>query len=173
MNPPTRPQEAARRDPQSHTRGRPRDHRLIYDLAEYEKARHECTVVPEQIHEALFGPQPSVYAHVAEESGEDGAAGQVVGVALWFRNFSTWDGVHGIYLEDLFVRPEHRGKGHGRALLAALAHECVERGYTRLSWSVLDWNEPSIGFYRSLGAVAQDEWTTFRLSGPALQALGS
>lgn len=146
---------------------------LIYDLAEYEKARHECTVVPEQIHEALFGPQPSVYAHVAEESGEDGAAGQVVGVALWFRNFSTWDGVHGIYLEDLFVRPEHRGTGHGRALLAALAHECVERGYTRLSWSVLDWNEPSIGFYRSLGAVAQDEWTTFRLSGPALQALGS
>ncbi|MFV9429531.1 N-acetyltransferase family protein [Rhodococcus sp. 5G237] len=146
---------------------------LIYDLAEYEKARHECTVVPAQIHEALFGPQPSVYAHVAEEFGEDGAAGQVVGVALWFRNFSTWDGVHGIYLEDLFVRPEHRGKGHGRALLAALAHECVERGYTRLSWSVLDWNEPSIGFYRSLGAVAQDEWTTFRLSGPALQALGS
>ncbi|MCW3470076.1 GNAT family N-acetyltransferase [Rhodococcus pyridinivorans] len=146
---------------------------LIYDLAEYEKARHECTVVPEQIHEALFGPQPSVYAHVAEESGEDGTEGRVVGVALWFRNFSTWDGVHGIYLEDLFVRPEHRGEGHGRALLAALAHECVERGYTRLSWSVLDWNEPSIGFYRSLGAVAQDEWTTFRLSGPALQALGS
>ena len=146
---------------------------LIYDLAEYEKARHECTVVPEQIHEALFGPQPSVYAHVAEDSGEDGTEGRVVGVALWFRNFSTWDGVHGIYLEDLFVRPEHRGKGHGRALLAALAHECVERGYTRLSWSVLDWNEPSIGFYRSLGAVAQDEWTTFRLSGPALQALGS
>ncbi|MCD5420531.1 GNAT family N-acetyltransferase [Rhodococcus pyridinivorans] len=146
---------------------------LIYDLAEYEKARHECTVVPEQIHEALFGPQPSVYAHVAEESGEDGTEDRVVGVALWFRNFSTWDGVHGIYLEDLFVRPEHRGKGYGRALLAALAHECVERGYTRLSWSVLDWNEPSIGFYRSLGAVAQDEWTTFRLSGPALQALGS
>ncbi|BDB61523.1 MULTISPECIES: GNAT family N-acetyltransferase [Rhodococcus] len=146
---------------------------LIYDLAEYEKARHECTVVPEQIHEALFGPQPSVYAHVAEESGADGTEGQVVGVALWFRNFSTWDGVHGIYLEDLFVRPEHRGRGHGRALLAALAHECVERGYTRLSWSVLDWNEPSIGFYRSLGAVAQDEWTTFRLSGAALQALGS
>ncbi|MBS9371349.1 GNAT family N-acetyltransferase [Rhodococcus sp. B50] len=146
---------------------------LIYDLAEYEKARHECTVVPEQIQEALFGPQPAVYAHVAEEPGEDGGPAHVVGVALWFRNFSTWDGVHGIYLEDLFVLPEHRGKGHGRALLAALAHECVERGYTRLSWSVLDWNEPSIGFYRSLGAVAQDEWTTFRLSGPALRALGS
>lgn len=146
---------------------------LIYDLAEYEKARHECTVVPEQIHEALFGPRASVYAHVAEEPDENGGPARVVGVALWFRNFSTWDGVHGIYLEDLFVLPEHRGKGHGRALLAALAHECVEHGYTRLSWSVLNWNEPSIGFYRSLGAVAQDEWTTFRLSGPALRALGS
>ncbi|MEU5843432.1 GNAT family N-acetyltransferase [Rhodococcus sp. NPDC047139] len=145
---------------------------LIYDLAEYEKARHECTVVPDQIREALFGHTPSVYAHVAEEVGPDGSP-QVVGVALWFRNFSTWDGVHGIYLEDLFVRPEHRGKGHGRALLAALAHECVERGYTRLSWSVLDWNEPSIGFYRSLGAVPQDEWTTFRLSGDALRLLGA
>jgi len=146
---------------------------LIYDLAEYEKARHECTVVPEQIHDALFGPDPSVYAHVAEDRTEAEAPGKVVGVALWFRNFSTWDGVHGIYLEDLFVRPEHRGKGYGRALLAALAAECVERGYTRLSWSVLDWNEPSIGFYRALGAVPQDEWTTFRLSGSALRALGS
>ena len=146
---------------------------LIYDLAEYEKARHECRVVPDQIHEALFGPEPAVYAHVAEEPGGDGGSARVVGVALWFRNFSTWDGVHGIYLEDLFVRPEHRGKGHGRALLAALAHECVERGYTRLSWSVLDWNEPSIAFYRALGAVPQDEWTTFRLSGDALCALGS
>jgi len=141
---------------------------LIYDLAEYEKARHECTVVPEQIRTALFGAEPSVFAHVAEEND-----GSVVGVALWFRNFSTWDGVHGVYLEDLFVRPEHRGAGHGRALLAALARECVERGYTRLSWSVLDWNEPSIGFYRALGAVPQDEWTTFRLSGTALQALGA
>jgi len=145
---------------------------LVYDLAEYEKARHECTVVPQQIHDALFGPEPSVFAHVAEEPATDGAPARVVGVALWFRNFSTWDGVHGIYLEDLYVRPEHRGKGHGRALLAALAQECVERGYTRLSWSVLDWNTPSIGFYRSLGAVPQDEWTTFRLSGDALQALG-
>ncbi|UYP17806.1 GNAT family N-acetyltransferase [Rhodococcus sp. Z13] len=145
---------------------------LVYDLAEYEKARHECTVVPQQIHDALFGPEPSVFAHVAEEPATGGAPARVVGVALWFRNFSTWDGVHGIYLEDLYVRPEHRGKGHGRALLAALAQECVERGYTRLSWSVLDWNTPSIGFYRSLGAVPQDEWTTFRLSGDALQALG-
>ena len=141
---------------------------LIYDLAEYEKARDECTVTPEQIRSALFGPEPSVFAHVAEEQD-----GTVVGVALWFRNFSTWDGVHGVYLEDLFVRPEHRGAGHGRALLAALAHECVEHGYTRLSWSVLNWNEPSIGFYRSLGAVAQDEWTTFRLSGEAVRELGA
>ncbi|MFD6881554.1 GNAT family N-acetyltransferase [Rhodococcus sp. NPDC060084] len=141
---------------------------LIYDLAEYEKARHECTVTTEQIRSALFGPEPSVFGHVAEE-----ADGTVVGVALWFRNFSTWDGVHGVYLEDLYVRPEHRGAGHGRALLSALAHECVERGYTRLSWSVLNWNEPSIGFYRSLGAVPQDEWTTFRLSGDALRELGA
>nr|WP_206038572.1 GNAT family N-acetyltransferase [Rhodococcus sp. 105337] len=141
---------------------------MIYDLAEYEKARHECTVTTEQIRAALFGPEPSVFGHVAEE-----ADGTVVGVALWFRNFSTWDGVHGVYLEDLYVRPEHRGAGHGRALLAALAHECVERGYTRLSWSVLNWNEPSIGFYRSLGAVPQDEWTTFRLSGDALRELGA
>ncbi|MEE2057560.1 GNAT family N-acetyltransferase [Rhodococcus artemisiae] len=141
---------------------------LIYALAEYEHARELCTVVPEQMNTALFGPEPSVFAHVAEES-----SGSVVGVALWFRNFSTWDGVHGIYLEDLFVLPEHRGAGHGRGLLAALAHECVERDYTRLSWSVLDWNEPSIGFYRSLGAEPQDEWTTFRLSGEALRALGT
>ncbi|MFD3812108.1 GNAT family N-acetyltransferase [Rhodococcus sp. NPDC058639] len=141
---------------------------LIYDLAEYEKARHECTVTTEQIRSALFDPEPSVFGHVAEEKD-----GTVVGVALWFRNFSTWDGVHGVYLEDLYVRPEHRGAGHGRALLAALAHECVERGYTRLSWSVLNWNEPSIGFYRSLGAVPQDEWTTFRLSGDALRELGA
>lgn len=140
---------------------------LVYELAEYEKARHECTVVPEQLHTALFGADAAAFAHVAED-----AHGTVVGMALWFRNFSTWDGVHGIYLEDLYVRPEHRGQGHGRALLAALARECVDRGYSRLSWSVLDWNTPSIGFYRSLGAVPQDEWTTFRLSGQALTALG-
>lgn len=140
---------------------------LIRALADYENARAECTVVAEQIRDALFGPDPAVFAHVAED-----AHGTVVGTALWFRNFSTWDGVHGIYLEDLFVLPEHRGAGHGRALLAALAHECVTHGYTRLSWSVLDWNTPSIGFYRSLGAEPQDEWTTFRLSGEPLRVLG-
>lgn len=141
---------------------------LIHDLAEYEKSSDECTVVPEQIRAALFGPDPAAFAHVAET--EDG---EVVGLALWFLNFSTWDGVHGIYLEDLFVSPGHRGHGYGRGLLAALAAECVDRGYSRLSWSVLDWNTPSIGFYRALGAVPQDEWTTFRLAGDALAALSA
>ena len=129
-------------------------------------------MVPEQIHEALFGPQPSVYAHVAEEFGEDGTEGQVVGVALWFRNFSTWDGVHGIYLEDLYVRPTRRGAGHGRALVAALARECVDHGYSRLTWAVLNWNTPSIRFYDALDAQPQDDWTTYRLSGEALARLG-
>lgn len=141
---------------------------LIYELADYEKSIELCTVAPEQIHAALFGESPSVFAHVAEDGD-----GSIVGCALWFLNFSTWDGVNGIYLEDLYVKPQSRGAGHGRALLAALAHECVARGYTRLSWSVLDWNTPSIGFYESLGAVGQDEWTTFRLTGDALAELGS
>ena len=138
---------------------------LIYDLAEYEKARHECTVTVEQITTALFGENPSAFCHVAEEAGD------VIGLALWFRNFSTWDGVHGIYLEDLFVLPERRGAGHGKALLAALAKECADNGYSRLSWSVLNWNAPSIAFYESLDATAQDEWTTYRLSGDALGRL--
>lgn len=140
---------------------------LVYELADYEESLEHCTVKPEQIAAALFGPAPSVFAHVAESDGE------IVGVALWFLNFSTWDGVNGIYLEDLYVKPAFRGAGHGRALLAALATECIEKGYTRLSWWVLDWNTPSIGFYRSLGAVAQDEWTTFRMTGDALAALAN
>lgn len=139
---------------------------LIYDLAEYEKARHECTVTEEQIATALFGDAPAAFCHVAEDSGK------VVGLALWFLNFSTWDGVHGIYLEDLFVLPEFRGAGHGKALLTALARECVDRGYSRMSWAVLKWNTPSIEFYDSLGAQPQDEWTTYRLSGAPLAALG-
>ncbi|RVW05279.1 GNAT family N-acetyltransferase [Rhodococcus xishaensis] len=144
---------------------------LIYGLAEYEKAPHECTVAPEQIEAALFGPEPAVFVHVVEVTTSDGP--QVVGMAIWFRNFSTWDGVHGIYLEDLYVAPEHRGLGYGTALLAALAEECVAKGYTRLTWSVLDWNAPSIGFYEALGAVAQDEWTAYRLSGEALTELAA
>lgn len=121
----------------------------------------------QQLHEALFGESISLYGHVVEVDG------LVVGFAVWFRNFSTWRGRHGIYLEDLFVAPEHRGSGIGKALLAALAHECVTKGYPRLEWWVLDWNAPSIAFYRSLGAVAMDEWTVFRLTGDALTALAA
>lgn len=140
---------------------------LIYELADYENSLDQCSVRPEQVHTALFGTHPSVFAHVAEVDGA------VVGVALWFLNFSTWDGVNGIYLEDLFVQPAFRGSGLGTELLAALAAECTRNGYTRLSWWVLDWNAPSIGFYESLGAVAQDEWTTFRMNGEALAALAA
>ena len=140
---------------------------LVHELAAYEKSSSLCTVRDEQLRSALFGAQPSVFAHVAEHEGS------VVGCALWFLNFSTWDGVNGIYLEDLYVRPTSRGGGLGTALLAALAAECVTHGYTRLTWSVLDWNTPSIGFYRSLGAQAQDEWTTFRLTDAALAELAA
>ena len=138
---------------------------LIHELAAYERSPGECHITSEQLHTALFRPSPALFAHVAEQAGE------VVGCALWFLNFSTWDGVHGIYLEDLYVRPTARGSGLGKALLAALAEECVRQGYTRLQWWVLDWNEPAIGFYESLGAVAMDEWTVYRVSGPALGRL--
>ena len=144
----------------------PEIHRLVCELAEYEKARDQVEATPEHLHRALFGPDAAAYAHVAEVDGPGG--GRIAGFALWFLNFSTWTGRHGIYLEDLYVRPELRGGGHGRALLAELARICVERGYRRLEWSVLDWNEPSIGFYKSLGAVAMDEWTVYRLTGDAL-----
>ncbi|MBF6318844.1 GNAT family N-acetyltransferase [Nocardia cyriacigeorgica] len=138
---------------------------LVYDLAEYEKARHECTLTAEQLHTALFGPAPALFAHVATLDE------QVVGCAIWFLNYSTWDGVHGIYLEDLFVKPQARGTGLGKALIAALAEEAVRNGYSRVSWSVLTWNTPSIDFYESLGAHVQDDWVGYRLSGAALTAL--
>jgi GNAT superfamily N-acetyltransferase len=140
---------------------------LVHELAEYERSAESCTLTKELLHAALFGPEAVARCHVAE------VAGEVVGCAIWFLNFSTWRGVPGVYLEDLFVRPEHRGSGLGRALLAALAAVCAERGYGRLEWQVLDWNEPSIGFYRSLGAVAMDEWTTYRLDGDALTAFAA
>ncbi len=140
---------------------------LVHELAGYEKASQQCRLTAAQLRVALFGAQPALFGHVAEHGGE------VTGAALWFLNFSTWDGAHGIYLEDLFVRPEHRGKGLGRELLAALAAECLHCGYSRLQWSVLDWNEPAIGFYRRLGAAPMDEWTVFRVDGPALTALAS
>jgi len=138
---------------------------LAHELADYEKAPDECHLTATQLHAALFGPEPALFGHVAEVDGE------VVGFAVWFLSFSTWRGVHGLYLEDLFVRPEHRGSGLGRALLVALARECVERGYERFEWSVLNWNTPSIEFYRSQGAVPLDEWTRYRLADDALAAL--
>ncbi|MEO6880007.1 MAG: GNAT family N-acetyltransferase [Mycobacteriaceae bacterium] len=143
---------------------------MVHDLAVYEKAAQECHLSTTQLHAALFGENPALFGHVATDGNTDGT---VVGFALWFLNFSTWDGEHGVYLEDLYVRPEHRGSYHGKALLATLAAVCAERGYSRLTWWVLNWNAPSIGFYRSLGAEAMDEWTTFRLSGDALTSLGA
>ncbi|MHA7273973.1 GNAT family N-acetyltransferase [Arthrobacter sp. CAL618] len=140
---------------------------LIHDLAIYEKEPDAVRNTPEQLHQALFGPMPSVFAHVAESDGV------IQGFALWFLNYSTWEGVNGIYLEDLYVRPEARGEGHGKALLQNLARIAAERGYARVEWSVLNWNEPSINFYDSLGALPQDEWTTYRLTGPALTAVAS
>ncbi|MGW7056560.1 N-acetyltransferase family protein [Streptomyces sp. NPDC054887] len=143
-------------------------HEMVRELAEYEKAAHEVRATPEQLREALFGERPAAYAHIAENE-----EGEPVGFALWFLNFSTWRGVHGIYLEDLYVRPSQRGGGHGRALLSELAGICVQRGYERLEWSVLDWNEPAIAFYHSLGAVPMSEWTVNRLTDEALVRLGS
>ncbi|MGW1340967.1 N-acetyltransferase family protein [Kribbella sp. NPDC002412] len=140
---------------------------LVYGLAEYERAPDECRLTAGQLQTALFGPEPKVFCHVAEHEG------MVAGCAIWFLSFSTWRGVHGIYLEDLFVRPETRGTGLGKALLVALAQECVRNDYERLEWSVLDWNTPAIDFYKSLGAHPQDEWTTYRLTDEALTRLGS
>jgi len=137
---------------------------LVRELAEYEQAAHEVRLTEEQLHTALFGGSPALFGHVA--LGPDAA---VVGVALWFLNFSTWRGTHGVYLEDLYVQPRHRGAGLGRELLRTLAATCVERGYDRLEWSVLDWNEPAVGFYRAAGAVPMDEWTVFRLTDRALR----
>jgi GNAT superfamily N-acetyltransferase len=140
---------------------------LVRDLAEYEKALHEVQLTEEQLTERLFGDSPALFGHVA--TADDGVApGEVVGMALWFLNFSTWRGTHGIYLEDLYVSPGHRGTGLGRELLRSLAALCVERGYSRLEWSVLDWNTPSIEFYKAAGAVPMDEWTVFRLTDDAL-----
>lgn len=147
----------------------PAIHAMVRELAEYEKALDEANATEEQLREALFGERPAAYAHIAVSDVD----GEVVGFALWFLNFSTWRGVHGIYLEDLYVRPERRGGGHGKALLGELARICVERGYGRLEWSVLNWNAPSIAFYESLGARPQDEWSVYRLADGALAELGA
>ncbi|MGW7515800.1 N-acetyltransferase family protein [Streptomyces sp. NPDC054796] len=160
----------------------PEIHAMIRELAEYERALEHARATEEQLREALFGPHPAVFALIAEtpaaEAGsttetapESVTESDVVGFALWFRNFSTWTGTHGVYLEDLYVRPSARGSGHGKELLSALAEICVERGYERFEWWVLDWNDPSIGFYKSLGAEPMDEWTVFRMSGEPLRRL--
>jgi GNAT superfamily N-acetyltransferase len=140
---------------------------MIHDLALYEKEPDAVRNTPEMLTEVLFGEHPKVFATMAEN-----AEGEVRGFALWFLNYSTWEGVHGIYLEDLYVRPEARGEGHGKALLQHLAATAVDRGYARVEWSVLDWNEPSINFYKKLGAAPMEEWSTFRLTGAALAAFG-
>ncbi|MDS0137342.1 MULTISPECIES: GNAT family N-acetyltransferase [unclassified Amycolatopsis] len=139
---------------------------LAHELADYERAPDECHLTPAQLHSALFDDEPKLFGHVAEVDGE------VVGFAVWFLNYSTWRGVHGIYLEDLYVRESQRGSGLGKALLAALAAECVANGYARLEWSVLDWN-PATEFYKALGAVPMDEWTVNRLTDEPLKALAA
>ncbi|MCP1842746.1 GNAT superfamily N-acetyltransferase [Bradyrhizobium sp. USDA 4524] len=138
---------------------------LVRELAEYEKLLHEVHASEADIAEALFGANPRLYCDIAEWNGEP------VGFAVWFVNFSTFAGRHGIYLEDLFVRPALRGKGIGKALLVHLAKQCLANGWSRLQWAVLDWNAPSIAFYKSLGAEMMDEWTICRVSGEALSAL--
>lgn len=141
--------------------------RFVKDLATYEREPDAVKATEADLQRVLFGPRPYAEAIIAEE------AGVPLGFALFFHNFSTWEGRPGIYLEDLYVTPEARGQGVGKALLARLAALAVERDCARLEWSVLDWNAPAIAFYRSLGAVAMDEWTVNRVTGEALKALAT
>jgi GNAT superfamily N-acetyltransferase len=145
---------------------------FISDLAEYEKLAHEAVATEAQLDKHLFGERPYAEVVIAEVGEPDGSR-QPAGFALFFHNFSTFTGQPGIYLEDLFVRPQYRGLGVGKRLIAELARIAVERNCTRLEWSVLDWNEPAIRFYRSLGARPQDEWTVQRVTGDALRALAA
>lgn len=145
---------------------------LVRELAAYEREPDAVRATQQDFADALFGADPHAYCHVAEVTDHDGTS-QVAGIALWYLTFSTWRGRHGIWLEDLFVRPEHRGLGLGRALLGVLAQVCADRGYARLEWWVLDWNTPAHGFYRSLGAVPQEEWTVWRVDGDDLGLLAS
>jgi len=140
---------------------------LIAELAAYENLLEEAKATEADIGRDLFGPAPRVFANIAEWDGE------AVGFALWFYTYSTFQGRHGIWLEDLFVRPEARGRGIGKGLLTALAQRCVAENLGRLEWWVLDWNKPSIDFYLSQGAILQDEWTKCRLDGEALRTLGA
>ena len=145
----------------------PRILELVIELAAYERAADQVSATGAGLRAALFAAEPAVFAHVADDGGD------VVGFALWFRNFSTWLGRHGIYLEDLYVTPSMRGRGIGKALLAELAAICVRSGYGRLEWWVLDWNSPAIGFYRSIGAEPMSEWTVQRLTGQELERLAA
>ena len=138
---------------------------LIHDLAHYEKAPNEVEATEKELLSTIFSEDPKVFCDVVEVDGD------IAGMAIWFLNYSTWQGKHGIYLEDLFIKPEYRGRGYGKALLQHLARICDEQGYGRFQWWVLDWNSPAIEFYRSLGAVAMDEWTVYRVSGQALKDL--
>ena len=146
----------------------PTIHQLIRDLAHYERELESARATPQQLRNSFFSVSPNVFCDLVESD-----EGDVAGFAVWFLNYSTWTGTHGIFLEDLFIRTEFRGRGYGKALLVYLAKECVAKGYHRLKWSVLDWNQPSIDFYRSLGADAMDEWTEFRLTDAALTELAA
>ena len=139
---------------------------LIHDLAVYEKAPNEVEATEKELLETIFSSDAKVFCDLVEVDGE------IAGMAIWFLNYSTWQGKHGIYLEDLFIKPEFRGRGYGKALLKHLAKICDDKGYGRFQWWVLDWNSPAIEFYRSLGAIAMDEWTVYRVSGQALKELG-
>ncbi|WP_410821976.1 GNAT family N-acetyltransferase [Micromonospora sp. 050-3] len=138
---------------------------MVHELAEYERAPEQCHLTTEQLTSALFTTTPALFGHVAVDEHDE-----PLGFALWFLNFSTWAGVHGIYLEDLYVRPAARGTGAGRLLLATLADICVRRGYQRLNWQMIDWN-PAAGFYASIGAEQTSEWVPYRLGGAALREL--
>ena len=141
--------------------------RLIRELAEYERAPNEAIATEAQLHEVLFGAEPSANVLIAREGDE------AVGFAVYFFNFSTWLGRPGLYLEDLFVKPEARGRGYGKALLVQLAQIAKERGCGRMEWAVLDWNQPAIEFYKKLGAKPMDEWTVYRLTSDAIARLAS
>lgn len=138
---------------------------LIHELAVFEKAPDEVEAQELDIEQTLFGENPKVFCDLVEEDG------QVVAMAIWFYSYSTWQGKHGLNLEDLYVRQSARGKGHGKALLAYLAQKCLDQGLGRFQWSVLDWNTPAIEFYLNHGAVAMDEWTVYRVSGQNLSEL--
>ena len=139
---------------------------MIRELAEYEKEPDAVENTEEMLEQTLFGQNPRAYAEIIEEK-------EPVGIAIWFLNYSTWTGKHGLYLEDLYVKPEVRGKGYGKQMLIHLAGKAVDNGWSRFEWSVLDWNKPAIDFYISQGAKMMDEWTVCRVDGSALQALAN